>query len=159
MTWEVKILCWRKIRNFQHFLPSFQDLKQYAGWYNSQLADGLTYNMLGWKQIARKLFEPEFTGLQFWIAFLHKIIVTFSRRFPKFLCCSANISKLGYTIGKKIVLISPGYCYRDIFQSLSWFFYVSCCRMAKYTLKISRCSHRKIFKVCLTILQHYAWKG
>ena len=31
--------------------------------------------------------------------------------------------------------------------------------MAKYTLKILRCSHRKIFKVFLAILQHYAWKG
>ena len=31
--------------------------------------------------------------------------------------------------------------------------------MAKHTLKILRCSHRKIFKVCLAILQHYAWKG
>ena len=26
--------------------------------------------------------------------------------------------------------------------------------MAKHTLKILRCKHRKIFKVCLAILQH-----
>ena len=31
--------------------------------------------------------------------------------------------------------------------------------MAKHTLKILQCSHRKIFKVSLAILQHYAWKG
>ena len=40
--------------------------------------------------------------------------------------------------------------------------------MAKHTLKIllilkyvdkSWCLHRKIFKVCLAILEHYAWKG
>ena len=31
--------------------------------------------------------------------------------------------------------------------------------MAKHTLKILRCEHRIIFKVCLAILQHYAWKG
>ena len=30
--------------------------------------------------------------------------------------------------------------------------------MAKHTLKIMRYEHRKIFKVCLAILQHYAWK-
>ena len=30
--------------------------------------------------------------------------------------------------------------------------------MAKYTLKILRCSHRKIFKVCSAIFQHFAWK-
>ena len=30
--------------------------------------------------------------------------------------------------------------------------------MAKHTLKILRCECRKIFKVCLAILQHYAWK-
>ena len=44
----------------------------------------------------------------------------------------------------------------DIFRillTLSWI------KMAKYTFKILRCSHRKIFKVCLAILQHYAWKG
>ena len=29
-------------------------------------------------------------------------------------------------------------------------------KMAKHTLKILRCSHRKILKVCLAILQHYA---
>ena len=32
-------------------------------------------------------------------------------------------------------------------------------KMVKHTLKILRCSHCKIFKLCLTILQHYAWKG
>ena len=31
--------------------------------------------------------------------------------------------------------------------------------MAKYTLNVLRCEHRKIFKVCLAILQYYAWKG
>ena len=31
--------------------------------------------------------------------------------------------------------------------------------MAKHTLKILPCSHRKIFKVCLTILRNYAVKG
>ena len=31
--------------------------------------------------------------------------------------------------------------------------------MAKHTLKILRCSHRKIFKVCLAIFQHYEIKG
>ena len=31
--------------------------------------------------------------------------------------------------------------------------------MVKHTFKILRCSHRKIFKVCLTILQHYEKKG
>ena len=31
--------------------------------------------------------------------------------------------------------------------------------MAKHTLKILRCEHRKIFKVCLAIFQHYAIKG
>ena len=31
--------------------------------------------------------------------------------------------------------------------------------MAKNTLKILRCEHRKILKVCLAILQHYALKG
>ena len=31
--------------------------------------------------------------------------------------------------------------------------------MAKHTLKILRCLRRKIFKVCLAILQHYALKG
>ena len=31
--------------------------------------------------------------------------------------------------------------------------------MAKHSLKILRCEHRKNFKVCLAILQHYAWKG
>ena len=31
--------------------------------------------------------------------------------------------------------------------------------MAKHTLKILRCEHRKIFKVCLDILQHYSGKG
>ena len=31
--------------------------------------------------------------------------------------------------------------------------------MAKHTLKILRCEHRKIFKVCLTIFQHYEIKG
>ena len=30
------------------------------------------------------------------------------------------------------------------------------CKMAKHTLKDLRCEHRKIFKVCLAILQHYA---
>ena len=41
-----------------------------------------------------------------------------------------------------------------------WFnLFMQCCKMAKHTLKILRCSHHKIFKVCLAILQHYAWKG
>ena len=31
--------------------------------------------------------------------------------------------------------------------------------MAKHTLKILRCEHRKIFKVCLAIFQHYEKKG
>ena len=31
--------------------------------------------------------------------------------------------------------------------------------MAKHTLKSLRREHRKIIKVCLTILQHYEWKG
>ena len=31
--------------------------------------------------------------------------------------------------------------------------------MTKYTLKILWCEHRKIFKVCLAIFQHYAWNG
>ena len=31
--------------------------------------------------------------------------------------------------------------------------------MAKQTLKILQCEHRKILKACLAILQHYAWKG
>ena len=31
--------------------------------------------------------------------------------------------------------------------------------MAKHTLKILQCWHRTIFKVCLAIFQHYAWKG
>ena len=31
--------------------------------------------------------------------------------------------------------------------------------MAKHTLKILRCEHRKIFKVCLAIFQHYEIKG
>ena len=31
--------------------------------------------------------------------------------------------------------------------------------MAKHTLKILRCSHRKIFKVCVAIFQHYKIKG
>ena len=31
--------------------------------------------------------------------------------------------------------------------------------MAKYILKSLRCWHRKIFKVCLAILQHHPWKG
>ena len=30
--------------------------------------------------------------------------------------------------------------------------------MAKHTLKILQGKHRKIFKVCLSILQYYAWK-
>ena len=32
-------------------------------------------------------------------------------------------------------------------------------KMAKHTLKILRCEHRKIFKVCLAIFQRYAIKG
>ena len=38
---------------------------------------------------------------------------------------------------------------------------VSCImlKMAKHTLKILQGSHRKTFKVCLTIFQHYAWNG
>ena len=32
-------------------------------------------------------------------------------------------------------------------------------KMAKHTLKILRCEHRKIFKVYLPIFQHYAIKG
>ena len=31
--------------------------------------------------------------------------------------------------------------------------------MAKHTLKILRCSYRKIFQVCLAIFQHYEIKG
>ena len=31
--------------------------------------------------------------------------------------------------------------------------------MAKHTLKILRCEHRKIFIVCLAIFQHYEIKG
>ena len=31
--------------------------------------------------------------------------------------------------------------------------------MAKHTLKILWCKHRKILKVCLAILQHFGWKG
>ena len=31
--------------------------------------------------------------------------------------------------------------------------------MAKHTFKILRCEHRKIFKVCLAIFQHYEIKG
>ena len=31
--------------------------------------------------------------------------------------------------------------------------------MVRDTLKILRCEHRKIFKVCFAVLQHYAWKG
>ena len=31
--------------------------------------------------------------------------------------------------------------------------------MAKHTLQILRCEHRKIFKACLAILQGYARKG
>ena len=31
--------------------------------------------------------------------------------------------------------------------------------MAKHTLKILRCEHRIIFKVCLAIFQHYERKG
>ena len=34
-------------------------------------------------------------------------------------------------------------------------FYSSCWKIAKHTLKILRCLHRKIFKVSLTIFQHY----
>ena len=29
----------------------------------------------------------------------------------------------------------------------------------KHTLKILRCLYRKIFRVCLAIIQDYAWKG
>ena len=32
-------------------------------------------------------------------------------------------------------------------------------KMAKHTLKILRCKHRKIIKVCLAIFQHHEWKG
>ena len=31
--------------------------------------------------------------------------------------------------------------------------------MTNHTLEIFRCSHRKIFKVCLAIFEYYAWKG
>ena len=31
--------------------------------------------------------------------------------------------------------------------------------MAKHTLKILQCEHRKIFKECLAIFQHYEIKG
>ena len=31
--------------------------------------------------------------------------------------------------------------------------------MAKHTLKILQCEHRKIFSVCLTIFHYYARKG
>ena len=31
--------------------------------------------------------------------------------------------------------------------------------MTNHTFKILQCEHRKISKVCLAILQHYAWKG
>ena len=31
--------------------------------------------------------------------------------------------------------------------------------MAKHNLKVLRCEHRKIFKVCLAIFQHYEIKG
>ena len=31
--------------------------------------------------------------------------------------------------------------------------------MAKHTLKILRCEHRKIIKVCLAILRYYTWRG
>ena len=31
--------------------------------------------------------------------------------------------------------------------------------MVKHTLKILRCEHRKILKVCLAIFQHYAIRG
>ena len=31
--------------------------------------------------------------------------------------------------------------------------------MEKHALKILWCEHRKIIKVCLVILEHYAWNG
>ena len=34
--------------------------------------------------------------------------------------------------------------------------HAQCYKMAKHTLKNLWCEHRKIFKVCLSILQHYA---
>ena len=37
-------------------------------------------------------------------------------------------------------------------------FHAQCWKMSKHTLKILRCSNRKIFKVCLIIFQRYAWK-
>ena len=38
-------------------------------------------------------------------------------------------------------------------------FYAWLWQMVKHTLENLRCSHRKIFKICLGIFHHYAWKG
>ena len=45
---------------------------------------------------------------------------------------------------------------QDFLKALDCLKFHAQCKMAKHTLKILRCEHRKIFKVCLAILQHYA---
>ena len=63
---------------------------------------------------------------------------------------------------KREAIFLEGNC-PDIFKTLTLMivnaFMHNIWKMAKHTLKILRCSHRKIFKVCLAILQHDVWKG
>ena len=53
--------------------------------------------------------------------------------------------------------------YEKLIDTLIWKIFTkltfSSIMLIKITLKILRCSQRMIFKVCLTIFQHYAWKS
>ena len=57
----------------------FAKLKQCADWYKSQLSNGFTRNLL----------DLQITYSHLRITLLQRTIMTFSRRFPKFLCSSA----------------------------------------------------------------------
>ena len=52
---------------------------------------------------------------------------------------------------------SEKYCSRSLKVILSLFHNVE--KWPKILLKILRCEHRNIFKVCLAIFQHYEIKG
>ena len=94
------------------------------------------------------------------------------------LICTKNLLTNFYVnIGPRQIYVKPGYSLTIEGRTHTQFFIkqnkpdkliililftlflpfpAKCCKMAKHTLKIVRCEHRKIFKVCLTILQHYA---
>ena len=119
---------WRNIRNFQHFSSTKEQnlqkkftLSHLRAWNN--VHTDMFYNLQkDW--LANCLSGSlQFAVVRFAI---HRLTFSnhspvwnchdVSRRFSKFLCGSANVSKLRCIVRQKTVLTSNGFCDIDIFQ-------------------------------------------